>query len=200
MRISCTIKFCTSLTPDTAHSEDSVSIYFNKPAFSYGPLPINPTIHKLVTYGHTVGNPRPTKSDLRDKEARTLKRLPGGQGNTSAPQGSVSTHRGKGAELFDVLLVALRAGGPARGPPGVPERVVVLQGVLCWSRDNSLRIRGGVLEQPFSTCSGTEKTYFGITPYPLPNLVPAMCPRFCSHSKCRNGELILSPYNILSLF
>lgn len=47
-------------------------------------------------------------------------------------------HRGEGADLFDVLFVALGAGGAARGPPGVPERVVVLQGVLCRSRDNSL--------------------------------------------------------------
>lgn len=47
-------------------------------------------------------------------------------------------HRGKGANLLDVLLIALRAGGTARGSPRVPKGVVVLQGMLCWSRDNSL--------------------------------------------------------------
>lgn len=49
-----------------------------------------------------------------------------------------STHRGKGANLLDILFIALRAGGTAGGSPGVPESVVILQGVLGRPRDNSL--------------------------------------------------------------
>ena len=40
------------------------------------------------------------------------------------------TDRGETADLFDVLLVALGAGGPPRGASGVPEGVVVLKGML----------------------------------------------------------------------
>ena len=57
----------------------------------------------------------------------------------------VSTHRGKGADLFDILFIALWAGGTARGSSGVPESIVVLQGMLCWPRDNSLWIKEAVL-------------------------------------------------------
>lgn len=42
----------------------------------------------------------------------------------------VSSHRGKAANLFDVLLVALRARGSSRRATGVPEGVVVLQRVF----------------------------------------------------------------------
>lgn len=89
----------------------------------------------------------------------------------------MSTHRGEGADLFDVLFVALRAGGPARGPPGVPERVVVLQGVLCWARDNGLRKKGGVLEQAVPTCSGVERTDSGIAPYRPPPFTTCSVPK-----------------------
>lgn len=41
-----------------------------------------------------------------------------------------STYRGKAANLFNVLLVALSAGRSPRGASGVPEGVVVLKRVL----------------------------------------------------------------------
>jgi hypothetical protein len=40
------------------------------------------------------------------------------------------TDRGEAADLFDVGLVALGAGRPAGGASGVPEGVVILEGVL----------------------------------------------------------------------
>lgn len=52
------------------------------------------------------------------------------------------THRSKGSDLLDVLLIALGAGGPARSPSRVPKSVVVLQRVLCWTRDDSLGKKG----------------------------------------------------------
>lgn len=57
---------------------------------------------------------------------------PGGPGTAGG------THGGKGADLFDVLFVALRAGGPPGGASGVPEGVVILQRVLSRPRDHSL--------------------------------------------------------------
>lgn len=46
--------------------------------------------------------------------------------------------RGKNANLFDILFIALWAGVMAGGSSGVSESILVLQEMLCWSRGNSL--------------------------------------------------------------
>lgn len=51
------------------------------------------------------------------------------------------THGGKGANLFDVLFITLWAGGSPRCSSGVPEGIIILQGVLSWPWDNSLQNR-----------------------------------------------------------
>lgn len=72
---------------------------------------------------------------------------------------STGTHGGKGADLFDVLLVALWA----RGPPGraarVPEGVVVLQRVLSWPRHHSLQDRKAPLALPVLLYNGKNYIY-----------------------------------------
>lgn len=55
------------------------------------------------------------------------------------------THGGKGANLFDVLFITLRAGRPPGCSSGVPEGVIILQGVLSWPWDNSLQNRKACL-------------------------------------------------------
>lgn len=46
-------------------------------------------------------------------------------------------HRDKGANLSDTLLTVLVSGGKAGDASVVPENVVVLQWMLCWSCNNS---------------------------------------------------------------
>lgn len=55
-------------------------------------------------------------------------------------QKAVHTYRGHGADLSYVLLVAQRAGGTTRGPPAVPEGVVILQGVLTCTWTHRLQV------------------------------------------------------------
>lgn len=77
---------------------------------------------------------------------------------TQAQQGY--THWGKGANLFDVLFVTLRAGRPPRCSSGVPERVIILQGVLSWPWDNCLRNRKLCLSLMNSSEAGMEIIIF----------------------------------------
>lgn len=74
-------------------------------------------------------------------------------------RGQGGTHGGEGADLFDVLLVALGAGGAPGGPSGVPEGVVVLQGVLSGPRDHSLHNRETSLPLVCSSKKGNGENY-----------------------------------------
>lgn len=74
-------------------------------------------------------------------------------------RGQRGTHGGEGADLFDVLLVALGAGGAPGGPSGVPEGVVVLQGVLSGPRDHSLHNRETSLPLLCSSKKGNGENY-----------------------------------------
>lgn len=93
-----------------------------------------------------------TEPAHRDR-ARRSRLCPSGPGTAGG------THGGKGADLFDVLFVALRAGGPPGGPSGVPEGVVILQGVLSWPRDHSLHKRKACLPLVCSSKKGNGKNY-----------------------------------------
>lgn len=99
-----------------------------------------------------------------------------------------STHRGKGANLFDVLLIALWTGRTARGSPRVPKGVVVLQGMFCWSRNNSLGSTEGILAHSkllvhWSQCWKAILLYYLYSHLYTLCMYVCVCARACIHAR-----------------